>query len=804
MSGGREPKANIGRLGDVKVADIPLRVATQTYQVLNSPSAIDPHTQVGTNKYMSFNPYEATEAQDTFDGGYGLRRYTDYRGDPQRAHTMIKEADGVDCRNDVVILSPAITAETLPSSTGDVIWMGEWTIAGVTRLYAVCAFTGQCLYRRELNGSWTQMAATTLGTPLQGAVGIFNGNLLLGYGAGHTAQYTTDGTVLNNVTDSAAAILYVYAYTADHAAAYIAGGPAAVDVNWVQASTDGHTFDTASIVLCGTADWPITALAPGMGVATVMVGKQNELGLIDLGGTGAGLALPPAYRVLIPFDTRWPGNNVGMHWWQSHGEDEQRGIPVLWFVKDRDPWLYTPDTQNSGKAEIIAPWAQPDMRPPTVRGTPGAAAGTGRWLYYSVTNTQLGKTWLLARDSRTGISTPYCPLGSITKARALGVTGLYGNNPLMIVPQGNNVGKIILPLDSEFPPDDLNCIYQLQGTLDLPDADLGYPLEPKVLDTAVVNADNLYPLNRRVRVQASYDGAAYVTVGTADRQIGTEIPFDPPADGSGDTKPTVRRVGTRLILSTSDTSQTPQLTGFGIRMWINSRHLKAWRFDAIVPAGSTIFPSDDMSNPHSVIGQLWALMDNGTPIEFVDMEGDQHFAHILDVQQVNSSREADAYPNFVIRCTLIEVPGFVGTSQYLTWQLPQDADIVWTPTAFFPFGPPDYPVITPSSLIVIPSTFLDNQHSETVYPKFTIFGPVSNLQLIGTNLFILNYEIKAGEIVFIDMDPVKATVINNEGQDLASHVLGSIWGILPGGGNLSGLAYFANQDSQVQVTWTPY
>ncbi len=803
MPGGRGPKSNIGVIGNVQIDDVPLRIASQSYEVLEIPSAVDPHDVVGPWQYQAFGRFEGAETQNTFDGGYGLNRYVDFRGDPNQAHTMIKEAAGVDCRNDVALLSPALLVETMsPAPSGDVIWLGE--INGT--MYAVAEQTGACVWKRNTaapgSGIWTQQSVvfSNTATPLRQAVGVFNGAFLVGFGAAAVAMYTTDFVNALNVKDNAGTPnnLFVYAYTSDHASAYIAGGASTANLNQVMASTDGHTFQTTSATTCGGTDNPITGLAPGMGVATVMVGKSNELGMIDLGSSGVQGA-SPLYRSLVPFDTRHPSNCLGMHWWMGRATDEQLGPPILWFPRDRDPWIYSPATTSSGQARNVAPWAQPDMHPPNVRGLPVVAAGTGRWLYYAIQNPSTSQVYLNALDSHTLISAPFLK-ASTTNTRALAITGLYGN-PTLYVPTGHSINAVILPQDSEYPPDDSQCRYATSGTLDLPDMEGFYPLEPKVLDSVVVAALGLSPLQQRVQILASLDGGAYTTVGVADTTENTEILFDP--DAAGNLRPTAYRVGLRAVLSTTDSTKTPQLYAIGLRFSINPELQKAWRFVAPISPGSSLLPSDDLGNPHTVLDRLWQIRRAGVPVIFTDIWGDQHQAHVHEIHEMNMALNVDDEPEMVAQILMCETPGAVGTTTGVTFPYLQYVTPVPSAAAFYPFG---FPVPMNSSEMIIPNTTLANNHTTTQYPIVVIAGPGNSFQLNTTagGSIGLNYELKPGQTVTINMDPTKHTVIDNQGNDLSAYITGTFWGIPVGGTTISGQMLLTDYLSYIQVDWSPF
>jgi hypothetical protein len=761
----------------------PLQVVEGSWQVQEAQRFGD-KIAVGPISYQDFNPYESATVSARFHGGYGLRRYSDWTGQDD-AYTHVLESSNVDTSHDIAILSPVRHAETLPGSTAPVIWLGE--VAGV--LTAVCAFTGRCIYQR-IAGVWVRAAGSTAGTPLQGAVGYFNNTLILGYGGGAIAQYTTDaGASFSNLVDDSANNLYAYAVTVDHAAAYIAGG-AVNDLGTAfhgqaQAisSSDGHTFQRASIVKCGDPNTAITALAPGGGIATLYIGKSTELGQVNKSNV---------YDVLIPFETRLGRNCVGMRWWLSRGADEQRGPAVLVVPRDGQVWLYAPSNQNTGQAQNMTPWANPDIRPPNARGDTWAVLGTSRWLYSAITNPTTGNTYILKRDARTGATSIYLDIG-VAGCQAFYYSTTVDTNPVLMYGAGVGVSWVKLPRSGEWPLDDANADYAAVGTLDLPEIDLGFVGEPKIEFSVQVVADGL-STTQQVQIQYALDGGSYSILGTAQVSPVTDILFPDP-------RPAARVLGLRATLTTTDSTKTPQVRAIVVRQSLNAKLYRLWVFQARTPAGAQSL-GDDLINPYTFQKALWALRTAGVPVIFVDRWGDRYQVRLLELGEQESYREPDRVPETVMGLKLLEVAGVAAALTSEVFALGAWANF------WFPMG---FPGNNLGPSVLSGSTSVANTSGATTYPSWTVKGPGKwlTLQNVVTpyggapqpvQIFVLNHELVAGETVSINFDPSRHTVVNQDGVDLSGGVSGTYWGLGTGGNAVTIQMSGATTASQITLT----
>jgi hypothetical protein len=811
------PRTQQGRPATVELIDTsgntwPLQVVEGSYQVQEAQRFGD-KISAGTLSYQDFNPYESATVSARFRQGYGLRRYSDWtgEGDP---YGVILESSNVDTRHDIAILSDQLVTETLPNSTAPVVWFGEVVIASLTTFVAVCGFAGRCVYTRNLDKTWTQAAGSTAAAPVQGAVGVFNGALVLGYGSTSTpAQYTLDGGAsFTTVVDDLGGSLYIYAYTADRAAAYAAAGTAGdASRSQVMAATDGHTFQRASIVRCGNPDWPITGLAPGGGLVALYVAKYNELGEIDNGDV---------YRVLMPFESYVDRNGRGMRWWFAQGRSagptatgaappfgqaasptgatDADGPAVLLVPRDRQLWIYAPSSQTAGRAQNITPWANPDIRPPNVRGETRAVMGTARWLYSIITNGTTGHSWVLVRDARSGATSVYLDLGVVT-AQALGWTMLKGNiqggNPELFVGVGNNLGRVTLPLDSEWPLDDANCPRALMGTLDLPEIDLGFPSESKIELSVQIVADGLSAA-QQIQVQYSLDSGAYTVLGVAQTSPLTEILFLNP-------RPAARWLALRLIFSTTDRAQTPQLRAVVLRASLNAKLYRQWVFQARAPAGAGAL-SDDPTDPYQLIATLWAIRRAGIPVVFRDRYQDRYQVRLMELGEQEVRREPDGAIETVLGLKLLEVAGDAAATQTSTFALG-----AWASTWF----PLTFPWSTLGPSLLQGSTILQNASAASQYPVWAFRGPAERVRVTNVNTppggspgaaltWELDREILAGETVTVDFNPTRHTVLDQDGQDLSAFVaIGStFWPLGVGSNNVGYLMDGATPASRIQLT----
>ncbi len=350
---------------DVVVAGHVIRFEAGSYQVSEAPR-FGQKINIGSLKYADFNPYDSAHAIAVLSGGYGLQAYSDLP-DGDIAATMFESCDGIDTRGTPTILAPKQSVETLTGADGPPVWGGEFLGE-----YVVVA--GTKVFTRNSDGTWTDTMISLQETAVQGAIGVFGGHLIFGYGAADTAEYTSDLSMLGDV-ETADGPIYVFAFTADGAAAYVAGGPNSTDVNLVVSSVDGILYDSTTATVCGTVDNPITGLCPGGGLVILYVGKETEAACIDQGGN---------YRILVPFDSSLPTNCKVFRQQLGSGGSEQRGPISLFFSRDRATWNYQPSDQTAGAAANVSPWANPYLRPSNARGVTTAIQGSARWLYVAV------------------------------------------------------------------------------------------------------------------------------------------------------------------------------------------------------------------------------------------------------------------------------------------------------------------------------------------------------------------------------------------------------------------------------------
>lgn len=634
------PVPQTGRTGQVTLDGIDLQLVPGSWSVGEAERFSDKIAQ-GAISYADFNVYE--QAWDVIDlsGGYGLKNVSDLpRSDPKRRF-MYHEADGVDCRESgLIVLGPKlqISATVL---TGTPIWIGEFTpstgaLAAIQQLVVVTS-DGKVY---TVNADFTLTLRITLpDVPTKSAIGTFNGKLVIGYSALRTAQYSTDLVALNNVTNSTPASVYAWAFTADQASAFLAGGPLATDWWRVTSSTNGGTSysDSAADVKCGDPDKKITGLAPGGGVVNLFVGRETEVGEVD---TAA------AYRTLLPFDSRLSTNCRLFRWILASGGAEQRGPLMLYFSRERSLWSYQPQQETAGDAKNISPWSATGIRPDHIRGIPTALQGSARWTYYTVTNNLTGTYYLIAQDTRTGADHGSIVSLGTNQCQAMTISNLIGTSPRLYLGYGNAIATVILPLDGDAPVGNPAYEYAASGTLDLAEIDWDFPDEQKILFVIRLIAENLVPASRYIEVYASYDGAAYVLVDTVSNS---------PAEISFPAATSVRRVGIRLKLYTDSVLQSPQIKAIVPRGSINPKLYRVWEFQAKLPAGSQSDQSDDMQNPYQTVETLWSAREDGTPVTFVDRWSTSWGVRILALREQEGPREVDRTLNTVLTFKLLQV-----------------------------------------------------------------------------------------------------------------------------------------------------
>jgi hypothetical protein len=624
---------------DVVVAGHTIRFEAGSYQVTEAPR-FGQKINIGSLKYADFNPYDSAHAIAVLSGGYGLQAYSDLP-DGDIAATMFESCDGIDTRGTPTTLAPKHVAETLPDVDGPPVWGGEFLGE-----YVVVA--GTQVFTRASDGTWTNVGITLNSPAVEGAVGVFNGHLIFGEGASDTAEYTDDLALTGNV-ENAEGPIFVFAFTADGAAAYVAGGRLTTDVNLLITSADGILYDSTTATTCGTKDDPITGLSPGGGLVIVYIGKETEVGCVDQGGT---------YRILVPFDSALSTNCQVFRQQLGAGGNEQRGPISLFFSRDRATWNYQPSDQTAGAAANVSPWASPYLRPSNARGVTTAIQGSARWLYVAVEDAD-GGVWITVRDSRTGSwSSPYTLSG---ECHFIGITSLFDDQPLLLFGNDNEVHSVILPLDGDMPLDDANCRFELTGVLTTSDIDLGFPDEDKVAFSIRINHRNLSPTHRELRVDASFDGGAYVFIGTADgsgeNPEFTDMNFPPDV--------VCKRVRLQITFTTDDDSETPELHGLTVRLSLNTTLRKLWTFNGMVPAGYHRF-GQDLDNPHTTIADLWLARRSGFPVAFTDRWGDAYNVRILSLDEKEIYRGETLETNMHI--TLLEVG--LGAAESLIFSAP--------------------------------------------------------------------------------------------------------------------------------------
>ena len=641
------PNPAPGQPDQVVVDGMPMLLVPGKYAVEEADRFGEKVSQ-GTLKYADFNPYESAHSVAALTGGAGLRRYSDAGDDPTQFATLYTESSNVNCAFTPVVLSPEITFETLPGATGPAVWIGDdlrLSAPGslVQRQLAVgpTGPTSTGIWHRESAGPWAQLGTIPKGPAIGTAIGLFGDKLIVGFGASFTAVAVSSTGLITDVLQSAAepggaVPVYVWAYTNDHAANYIAGGPGSLDYFRVMSST---LPDVGYSEPVSTGDSMITSLAPGGGLVLLYVGKVDEMGEIDL---------QAVYHSLIPFDSHMTTNCAPLRWVRATGTDQQRGAMILVFPRERSLWEYAPSDQFSGTASVIAPWSQNYRRPPNARGLVRAIQGTSRWLYYAVENTA-GHTWIYRNDQTTGAPHTYLDLGP-TAVRYLTVTHLFGGNPLLCFSTGADIAQVVLPQDGDMELDDPNCRYQPEGYVDIPDIDLGFPDEDKIGFTVRVISDNLVALSRYHDVQFSEDGGPWSDLGNIITSPAAEVRF--PLGTKA------KRIKLRIWFFSNDNTQTPQMWGFSLRVSLNTKVYRLFVFQTRVPAGSFSTLADDLQNPYLLIRHAWEIRANGIPVPFADPWNDAYQARVIKLQVQEALREPSMTPEWVIDWTLLEyLPG---------------------------------------------------------------------------------------------------------------------------------------------------
>jgi hypothetical protein len=627
-----------GQQEEVQLGQLPMQLVPGKYVVQEADRFGEKVTQ-GDLKYADFNPFESAQASSTLISGGGLQRYSDVL-DPSTVTTYYKETSNVSCVEMPVVLSPEMLQVQVPGATSALVYIADVILADGS-LHTV-GVGPRGIWERAQSGSWSLKVALPA-DPLQNAVSVFGGSLIIGYGGVHTGQYTTDLVTLHDVTGNSTATsgpdvgpVYIYASTADHASSYIAGGNT-TDPTVVLASLAAGSGYATPI---HTGPGAIVSLVPGGGIALVYVGKLQELGEIDT---------TAIYRTLVPFDGLFDGNCQPMRWYLSSGADAQRGPTVLVFPRGHGLWLYAPSTITAGDSYNISPWSQPWLRPPNARGAITAIQGSSRWLYFAVQRRSDGHTWIYRRDAATGAAHTWLDLGvGLTSALGISInTPPTPGNPVLLISYGNSVISVVLPLDGDSDLDDPACRFNTVGYLDLADTDLGFPDEMKIPFTVRLVGEQLAPNTRWFEVWANFDGAGWLNVGIVNTPL-------PEAELQFPTGIAFRRLALRIWFHSTDGSQSPQLFGVSIRMSLNTKVYRLFVIQCTVPTASFSTLADNLYDPYALIQNLWNARRAGFPVEYSDPWNDQFLVRILKMQQTQMLRQPDLVPETTLDFTLLE------------------------------------------------------------------------------------------------------------------------------------------------------
>ncbi len=465
---------------------------------------------------------------------------------------------------------------------------------------------------------------------------------------------------VGNVQDTATNNLYVFASAGDRAAIYIAGGTATTNTNTVlsaslTAATPPHAFATAAnAVTCSDTNQPITALAPGGGVAGVLVfvGKTGQLGMIDTSSV---------YHTIMPFQQALSTNCRGMTWWLP-GNDKSDVGTVLVFPLGRSLWSYS---TTAGMTNMAAE-GKAGFRPINARGVVLGIQPTTHFLYYAI-KTSGGNWFIIANDGISGANHTYRygqnNGNTLTPPYfAMGVTSLFGSNPLLymsnaIGPSVTSFSYITLPADGDWPPADPNCTYEVSGvsvgqplaTLLLPDIDLGFPDEDKIPTFLRLVADDLVSGGQFIVADYAVEGSStYTNLGTYFISPIQDIPFP---------SLVFKRISLRLTFHTTDTTKTPILNAISMRASLNPKQYGTWSFNYVIPSGSTRIMSDSPYNAHTVISAFKTAYKNGTPVPFTDRWNTQWLVRILYFDENETYQENLRTPGSTGSFQLLELYG---------------------------------------------------------------------------------------------------------------------------------------------------
>ena len=646
------------RLGDVQLGGYDMRImrgADGSGAYSSKPAQrFGQKISVGPLKYQDFNPYESGFSLSTINAGYGLQSYSDL-SNPEISTCFYNEGSNVDASEIYPVLSPPITPEYLPFpeiaayviNSGPITFMGEWTVSGTTYFTAVA---GNFVFTRNSDGSWTNRfrfneAAPPFSAkvPVRGAVAIFNNKLIVGFGAAYTAVYCNGFGVSGDCTDGSNPI-YIFAITADRASVYAAANATATVGNEVISSTDGITYGGTPVV-CGDPGVFINALAPGGGLCTVFTGKPTEMGWITSSSS-------PFYQKLMDYDTSNAHNSLGMRLYQGNPHDEQNGATVVCVPRDRDLYQFAPDSQTSGQATNVSPWAQSIddplprtvINPENVKGLFTAIQGTARFLYACVQNLDTGQNYIIRRDSRSGGWHTFLDLGPYV-CNVMGVTSIFDPEPMLIIGYslngggaGSQIGVASIPLDGNS--------YALTGSLIYSRIDYLFPNEPKLFIAVEVSAF-LETAAASIDVYQSVEDGDYALMGTVSGVGVINTDFEFPADTSG------RWCTIKLVLNTTDQTVTPQVRAVLVRGTVVPALYRVIEFSAITPEGSTAMMSDNLDNSHTNIEAFWDMVADATSQTFIDNWGDSWIVRVLDFQTTEVYREVGRTPETQMHFVLL-------------------------------------------------------------------------------------------------------------------------------------------------------